>query len=63
MTVVPMLAHHPADWVWLAVPIVLVLAWIRWAEHRSRSRHTGGGPAGASNIADDLERDGSGDAR
>lgn len=63
MTVGLMLAHHPSDWLWLVVPVVLVLGWNMWAERRSRAQHTGEGAAHASNIADDIEHDGSGDAR
>jgi hypothetical protein len=52
--VVPwVVAHHPASWLLLAVPLVLVIGWVAWAEqHANRAK---GGEVAPSNIPDDPD--------
>lgn len=48
-------AHIGADWhaLWLAVPLVVAIAWVRWAErHASRAED---GAASPSNIPADPD--------
>lgn len=54
------LAHHGTlRWALLIIPIALVIAWVRWAEHRSRANAGEDEPdVAGSNIADDDERTG-----
>ncbi|MEX2323544.1 MAG: hypothetical protein WEA29_07210 [Acidimicrobiia bacterium] len=46
-------AHHATNWLLLAVPLVLVIGWVRWAEQRA-TRAEGDGVA-PSNIPDDPD--------
>lgn len=49
-------AHHDANWLLLAVPLVLVVGWVRWAERRAtRAEADGVAPSNIPGNPDDGE--------
>lgn len=46
-------AHHTANWLLLALPLILVIGWVRWAERRAT--RTEGDEVAPSNILDDPD--------
>jgi cbb3-type cytochrome oxidase subunit 3 len=46
-------AHHAANWLLLAIPLVLVIGWVRWAERRATRAESA--EAAPSNIPDDPD--------
>ncbi len=48
---------HQGGWdelMWFAIPVLLVLTWVRWAEKRSRIRQSDA-PQSTTNMPDDAD--------